>query len=168
MATTGRQTQFQQWGPQQSGQTARGSASSTAAFNERWDSLPGWGQPGFGRTSRQSDQSSIFSGNGQPSDSVWSNKRLSRTALPSATSQSSIASSRDSHRLTKFPGSPAQLQPGGSDGFSLTRPDDDRITEHMFYELMQKRGWHNLPEQARRQMQAYPSSKNGLSFTKTV
>ncbi|KAI0439353.1 hypothetical protein F4803DRAFT_554129 [Xylaria telfairii] len=159
MATTGRQTQFQQWGPQQSGQAPRGSAASTAAFNERWDSLPGWGQPGFGRTSRQSDQSSIFSGNGQPSDSVWSNKRLSRTALPSATSQSSIASSRDSHRLTKFPGSPAQLQPGGSDGFSLVRPDDDRITEQMFYELMQKRGWHNLPEQARRQMQAYPSSK---------
>ncbi|KAI0865862.1 hypothetical protein F4860DRAFT_500441 [Xylaria cubensis] len=158
MASTGRQTQFQQWGPQQSGQPP-GSSASSAAFNERWDSLPGWGQPGFGRTSRQSDQSSIFSGNGQPSDSVWSNKRLSRTALPSATSQSSIASSRDSHRLTKFPGSPAQLQPGGSDGFSFTRPEDDRITEQMFFELMQKRGWHNLPEQARRQMQAYPSSK---------
>ncbi|KAJ2973272.1 hypothetical protein NUW58_g8979 [Xylaria curta] len=161
MATTGRQTQFQQWGPQQSGQVPRGSTSSGVGpgFNERWDSLPGWGQPGFGRSSRQSDQSSIFSGNGQYPDSTWSNKRLSRTALPSATSQSSIASSRDSHRQTKFPGSPAQLQPGGPDGFSLTRPDDDRITEQMFYELMQKRGWHNLPEQARRQMQAYPSSK---------
>ncbi|KAI0401297.1 hypothetical protein F4802DRAFT_433337 [Xylaria palmicola] len=158
MASTGRQAQFQQWGPQQPGQAPRSSASSSAAFNERWDSLPGWGQPGFGRTSRQSDQSSIFSGNGQPSDSTR-NKRSSRTALPSATSQSSIASSRESHRLTKFPGSPAQLQPGGPDGFSLTRPDDDRITEQMFYELMQKRGWHNLPEQARRQMQAYPSAK---------
>ncbi|KAI1283607.1 putative cytokinesis protein sepA [Xylaria sp. FL0933] len=154
MASTGRQTQFQQWGPQS--QAPKGSAGSSAAFNERWDSLPGWGQPGFGRTSRQSDQSSIFSGNGQTLNST-ANPRSSRIALPSATSQSSITSSRDSHRLTKLPASPAQ--PNGSDGFSLTRPDDDRVTEHMFYELMQKRGWHNLPEQARRQMQAYPSSK---------
>ncbi|KAI1124372.1 putative cytokinesis protein sepA [Nemania abortiva] len=158
MASTGRQTQFQQWGPQPPIQVPRSSGGSGPGFNERWDSLPGWGQPGFGRTSRQSDQSSIFSGKGQPPDSA-ANKRSSRTALPSATSQSSITSSRDSHRLTKFPGSPAQQQTSGSDGFSLTRPDDDRITEQMFYELMQKRGWHNLPEQARRQMQAYPSSK---------
>lgn len=29
----------------------------------------------------------------------------------------------------------------------------------MFLQLMQKRGWHNLPEQARRQMVAYPPAK---------
>ncbi|KAJ8126700.1 hypothetical protein O1611_g6938 [Lasiodiplodia mahajangana] len=143
MASTGRQTQFQQWGPQLPAQVPRSSAGSGAGFNERWDSPTRLG---------------IFSGKGQPPDST-ANKRSSRTALPSATSQSSITSSRDSHRLTKFPGSPAQLQPNGPDGFSFTRPDDDRITEQMFYELMQKRGWHNLPEQARRQMLAYPSSK---------
>ncbi|GAP87594.2 putative cytokinesis protein sepA [Rosellinia necatrix] len=159
MASTGRQTQLQQWGPQTHGQVPRSSGGSGAAFNERWDSLPGWGQGGgFGRTSRQSDQSSTFSGNGQPPDPT-ANKRSSRTALPSATSQSSITSSRDSHRLTKYPASPIQPPPNGSDNFAFTRPEDDRITEHMFYELMQKRGWHNLPEQARRQMQAYPSSK---------
>ncbi|KAI0515459.1 hypothetical protein F5B22DRAFT_607415 [Xylaria bambusicola] len=143
MATIGRQTQFQQWGPHSATQPSKGNTGGgpSSSYNERWDSLPGWGQPGFGRTSRQSDQSSIFS------------------ALPSATSQSSVTSSRDSHRLTKFPAPPVQQQLGGSDGFSLTRPDDDRLTEQMFYELMQKRGWHNLPEQARRQMQAYPSSK---------
>ncbi|KAI0471871.1 putative cytokinesis protein sepA [Xylariaceae sp. FL0804] len=151
MASTGsRQTQFQQWGP-----------ASGVPAPERWDSLPGWGQPGFGRTSRQSDQSSVFSGNGPVPDSA-SIKRSSRIALPSATSQSSIASSaRDSHRLTKFPG-PSGNQPPATpthDGFALTRPDDDRITEQMFYDLMQKRGWHNLPEQARRQMTAYPSAK---------
>ncbi|KAI0835359.1 hypothetical protein F5Y06DRAFT_138989 [Hypoxylon sp. FL0890] len=164
MASTGRQTQFQQWGPSAGGNlTPRASTASSmtnAGYNERWDSLPGYGQPGFGRTSRQSDQSSIFSGKGVPHDS-YTAKRSSRTALPSATSQSSIAShpsSRDSHRLTKFPGQ-SGLQPPGGDGFSFTRPDDDRVTEQMFYELMVKRGWHNLPEQARRQMQAYPSSK---------
>ncbi|KAI1635277.1 hypothetical protein F4809DRAFT_459402 [Biscogniauxia mediterranea] len=164
MATTGRQTQFQQWGPsQQNGQAPRATSSHSMAnsYNERWDSLPGWGQPSLGRTSRQSDQSSIFSGNGASPDYLAA-KRSSRTALPSATSQSSVAShhsNRDSHRLTKFPGLPGAQQPPGPDGFSLTRPDDDRITEQMFYELMQKRGWHNLPEQARRQMQAYPSAK---------
>ncbi|KAI1311523.1 hypothetical protein F5Y03DRAFT_308932 [Xylaria venustula] len=159
MASTGRQTQFQQWGPQMPGQAPKSSAGSGPGFNERWDSLPGWGQPGYGRSSRQSDQSSIFSGNGQPPNSA-ANPRSSRIALPSATSQSSITSSRDSHRLTKLPHSPAQQPPGGPDaGFSLVRPDDDRVTEQMFYELMQKRGWHNLPEQARRQMQAYPPSK---------
>ncbi|KAI1414606.1 hypothetical protein F5Y13DRAFT_197606 [Hypoxylon sp. FL1857] len=164
MASTGRQTQFHQWGPSGAGNlTPRGSTASSmtnAGYAERWDSLPGYGQPGFGRTSRQSDQSSIFSGKGVPLDSSTT-KRSSRIALPSATSQSSIAShpsSRDSHRLTKFPGQPG-LQPPGGDGFSFTRPDDDRVTEQMFYELMVKRGWHNLPEQARRQMQAYPSSK---------
>ncbi|KAI5918940.1 hypothetical protein F4810DRAFT_715040 [Camillea tinctor] len=172
MATTGRQTQFQQWGPsqqqqqqqqQQNGQAPRATSSHSMAnsYAERWDSLPGWGQPGFGRTSRQSDQSSIFSGNGTSPDYLAA-KRSSRTALPSATSQSSVASHhshRDSHRLTKLPGLPGAQQPPGPDGFSLTRPDDDRVTEQMFYELMQKRGWHNLPEQARRQMQAYPSAK---------
>lgn len=163
MASTGRQAQFQQWGPQgqaqAQGQVPRSSAGSGPGFAERWDSLPGWGQPGFGRTSRQSDQSSVFSaGNGQPPDSTGI-KRSSRIALPSANSQTSLTSSRDSHRLTKYPGSPVQPQSTGSDNFSLNRPEDDRIVEQMFYELMQKRGWHNLPEQARRQMQAYPSSK---------
>ncbi|KAI1827874.1 FH2-domain-containing protein [Xylaria intraflava] len=158
MAPTGRHTQLQQWGQQITGQAPKSSSGGGPGFNERWDSLPGWGQPGFGRTSRQSDQSSTFSGSSQFADATL-NPRSSRIALPSAASQSSLTSSRDSHRLTKFPGSPTHLEPGTSDGFSLTRPEDDRITEQMFFELMQKRGWHNLPEQARRQMKAYTSAK---------
>ncbi|KAK6849947.1 cytokinesis protein [Apiospora arundinis] len=141
MASTGRAAQLQQWGP--GGPPAnypRGSyATSTHSGYGGRDPYA----PSAGRASRESDQSSIFS------------------ALPSATSQSSFAShnsNRDSHRVTKFPG--GSYSPGGGpEGFSLTRPDDDRVTEQMFYELMQKRGWHNLPEQARRQMTAYPSSK---------
>lgn len=43
--------------------------------------------------------------------------------------------------------------------FNLPRPRDDRIIEQLFLELMIKRGWTNLPEQARRQMQAYPADK---------
>jgi len=45
------------------------------------------------------------------------------------------------------------------DGFLLHRPKDDRVIEKEFLELMLKRGWKSLPEQARRQMEAYPISK---------
>ncbi|KAI5309100.1 hypothetical protein KEM55_004076, partial [Ascosphaera atra] len=41
----------------------------------------------------------------------------------------------------------------------FTRPKDDRVVDQMFYDLMIKRGWQNLPEQAKRQMLAYPASK---------
>ncbi|GAB1737992.1 hypothetical protein NU219Hw_g2503t1 [Hortaea werneckii] len=45
------------------------------------------------------------------------------------------------------------------EGFILHRPADDRVIEKEFVELMLKRGWKQLPEQARRQMEAYPISK---------
>lgn len=161
MASTGRQTQFQQWGPSQ--QRPSNSRDSNLTVNshqygERWDSL---GLP-YGRVSRASDQSSVFSGNGGPYEPAPTiSARSSRIALPAATSQSSLvsyqSSNRDSHRLTKLP-TPGTLQPT-ADSNSLNRPTDDRVTEQMFFELMQKRGWHNLPEQARRQMMAYPPSK---------
>lgn len=61
-------------------------------------------------------------------------------------------STRDSHRLTKFPGP-------GAEGFYFPKPDDDNVIAQMFLQLMQKRGWHNLPDQARRQMMAYAPAK---------
>lgn len=45
------------------------------------------------------------------------------------------------------------------DGFVLQKPTDDKTIEKQFLELMLKRGWKSLPEQARRQMEAYPISK---------
>ena len=45
------------------------------------------------------------------------------------------------------------------DGFVLHRPKDDRVIEKEFLDLMLKRGWKSLPEQAKRQMEAYPISK---------
>lgn len=45
------------------------------------------------------------------------------------------------------------------DGFVLHRPTDDRVIEKEFLDLMLKRGWKSLPEQAKRQMEAYPISK---------
>ncbi|KAK3672862.1 hypothetical protein LTR78_007215 [Recurvomyces mirabilis] len=52
--------------------------------------------------------------------------------------------------------STTSFDPNGS---ALHRPTDDRIIEKEFLELMLKRGWKSLPEQARRQMEAYPISK---------
>ena len=43
--------------------------------------------------------------------------------------------------------------------FNLPRPNDERIIEQLFHELMIKRGWTNLKESARRQIQAYPADK---------
>lgn len=50
-------------------------------------------------------------------------------------------------------------QSGASPDADLTRPKDDKVVDKLFYELMVKRGWQNLPEQAKRQMLAYPASK---------
>ncbi|KAK1981702.1 hypothetical protein LZ30DRAFT_781811 [Colletotrichum cereale] len=154
MATTGRQTQYQQWGPG----PGRGSTASTinGSHNPRYDSY----MTSAGRSS--ADQASIFSsGNGGTYDMTAN--RSSRPALPSASSQSSYSSHmsyRDSshppsHRQTKFPG----MAPTGHDGFHFPRPDNDEVINQMFLALMQKRGWHNLPEQARRQMVAYAPDK---------
>ena len=46
-----------------------------------------------------------------------------------------------------------------AEGFTLERPRSDQVVEAMFYELMEKRGYMNLPEQAKRQMMAYAPSK---------
>ena len=45
------------------------------------------------------------------------------------------------------------------EGFELVRPNDERVIEQMFLELMIKRGYKNFPEQARRQMEAYSTAK---------
>ncbi|KAK1770271.1 SepA/Bni1 [Phialemonium atrogriseum] len=148
MASTGRQTQLQQWGPGRE-------SGAPGSHNSRYNSYT----PSAGRSS--ADQSSIFSGNGGPYYEQAVPSRLSRTALPSASSQSSYSShqsQRDSHRLTKFPG-PQHSGSSSQEGFYFPKPDDDNVIDQMFQALMQKRGWHNLPEQARRQMMAYPAVK---------
>ena len=143
MASTGRQAVYQQWGPSRE--------SLNGSQNSRYNSYMTSG----GRSS--GDNASIMSGKGGPYFEQAAAHRSSKTALPSASSQSSYLSPHSpSHpnRLTKFP-SGYQT----SDGFQFPKPDDDNVIEQMFLALMQKRGWHNLPDQAKRQMMAYPSSK---------
>lgn len=154
IASTGdRRTQLQQWGP--------GTSNGARISNGRYDSYSTNGTSTYSRSSvdQASDRSSIFSSGGS-----------NRTVMPSGSS-TSIASSQHSgrestshsSRLTRFPHS----NPGGfnsttsfsPDGFNLPKPSDDRIIEEQFLALMQKRGWNHLPDQAKRQMLAYPPNK---------
>ncbi|KAF2478585.1 hypothetical protein BDY17DRAFT_272889 [Neohortaea acidophila] len=61
----------------------------------------------------------------------------------------------DSHHSIGF-SSTASFSP---EGFVFHRPTDERVIEKEFLDLMHKRGYKSLPEQARRQMEAYPISK---------
>lgn len=122
MASTGKQTQYQQWGP------ARGSVASTLSSHpSRYESY-------LSPNSRTSDAYSMYT-----------------TAQYPTLSAQAAYNQRDSHRLTKLP--------AGSEGFNFPKPDDDNVIDQMFLQLMQKRGWHNLPDQARRQMLAYAPTK---------
>ena len=154
MASTGnRATQLQQWGP------GRASIASTTngGHSSRYDSYSTNQSSAYGRSSF--DQSSVDSSTER--SSIFSSGSSSRTAMQHSYSNNSLspshASGRESHRLTKLPhyhgGGPAQ------DGFILNKPADEKVIEEQFLALMQKRGWHNLPEQARRQMMAYPAAK---------
>ena len=162
MASTGsRNTQLQQWGPPGRGSVA---ASSNGQHNSRYDSYS-TAPSSYGRNSF--DQSSVESGTER--SSIFSSGSSSKTALPTSGSKASLTpsytSSRDSHRLTKFPshhnsGFSSSMSLGSQNNdFSLNMPTDERVIEQQFLELMQKRGWHNLPDQARRQMMAYPAKK---------
>lgn len=78
------------------------------------------------------------------------------------TSQASVHSDHGTIRSYLGAHQPAAFSSTASfapDGFMLHRPTDDKVIEKEFLELMHKRGYKSLPEQARRQMEAYPISK---------
>ncbi|KAI9894054.1 MAG: hypothetical protein M1814_004824 [Vezdaea aestivalis] len=112
------------------------------------------------------DQSSVYSSisSATRGSSVYSSHNSSQTAIGSHDTLMPApphSSSRSSH-LSGFIHHPTgfrSTQTFGAEGFNLPRPSDDRVIEDQFLALMQKRGWHNLPEQARRQMLAYPPAK---------
>lgn len=87
---------------------------------------------------------------------------------PSSNTQSTSLLSPSSSRLSTMSQDawPASQSSGfnsttsfSPDGFYLPKPTDDRVIEQQFIELMHKRGWQNLPEQAKRQMLAYAPAK---------
>ncbi|KAJ6158991.1 hypothetical protein N7485_011817 [Penicillium canescens] len=151
-----RGARYQQWGRPGSSAANTGPSHNSSSIDSSSNS----------RTSL--DQTSLYS-------SVSSNARgsnyfasdgSSRTLTPSHSSDRNIGfpPSSSSGRLSNAPSThqisqpiPAAV-PRPQDNY-LTRPRDDRIVDQLFLELMQKRGWQNLPEQAKRQMLSYPASK---------
>ena len=119
------------------------------------------------------DQASVYSSisSATRGSSLFSSDNSSRTAMPSQTMEyptSSPINSHSSSRQSNQPKTnwhPQQPSAFGSttsfspEGFHLVRPNDDNVVEAQFLALMHKRGWQNLPEQAKRQMLAYPADK---------
>ena len=99
--------------------------------------------------------------------SFFTSDNSSRTAIPSyypePTSRAAASSRHSHHHNTSW----QPQQPSGShstvsfssEGFHLPRPTDEKVIEEQFVALMRRRGWQNLPDQAKRQMLAYPSAK---------
>ena len=170
MASTGnRATQLQQWGPARlsaamntrtydsrlygSGAVGASASAASAASGISDTSVSSYARSSFEHSDTATERSSVFSsgsmtkagGHNSPSHSILS---------PNL--HSSHSSGRESHRLTKISHQSPSVVP---DSFTIQKPTDDRIIEEQFLQLMQKRGWHNLPDQARRQMLAYPAAK---------
>lgn len=152
-ASGDRGTRYQQWGRPGS------SAANTGMSHNSIDSSS---------NSRISlDQASLYSSHSSNTrgSNYFSSDGSSRTLTTSHSGdRNTILSSGSAGRLSNAQAAwqasqtvPAAV-PRPPDTF-LARPRDDRVVDQLFLELMQKRGWQNLPEQAKRQMLSYPASK---------
>lgn len=146
---------MQQWG------SGRGS-NGTAYYSQYA------GTDSSANTRTSSDQASVYSND--------SKSRQSNIYYPANASQSTFSSigldagsllptaigaPRDSHRHLLHSNSPTAFSSTSSFGhnsLSIQRPPD-HVVEQEFMNLMVKRGWKSLPEQARRQMEAYKIDK---------
>ena len=92
--------------------------------------------------------------------SIFSSDNSSRTAVQE---RPGTSHSRSSHSTKGW--APQQASGFNSttsfnpEGFYFPRPADDRIVEAQFLDMMNKRNWQAMPEGAKRQMMAYPTSK---------
>ena len=119
------------------------------------------------------DQASIYStvSSATRGSSIFSSDNSSRTAVPSYVQDNNTLRPTSSHSPSRqsqaspsswHPQKPPSFNSGPSfnpEGFTLNPPNDERVIEQLFIALMHKRGWQHLPDQARRQMMAYPAAK---------
>ena len=152
-----RGTKLQQWGRPDSRATQHQPYDSTSTTDSGH-------RRSFDGASIRSTASSATRGS-----SLFSSDNSSRTAVPNRQDSDNLSVQTPSaSRLSKLAhgGWPTQ-QPTAfnsttsfaPEGFNLPKPKDDAVIEQQFLELMHKRGWQNLPEQARRQMLAYNPNK---------
>lgn len=160
---------LQQYG---SGRTSDASTINGATYNVNYSYAPTEGSNGSNTTRASSDQASVYSNHSarrrESAVNDWPSRNQSQITLHSmdgASQYPGASSGYSRHSLahqTLLSQNPAGFNSTASfapAGFSLERPADDRVVEQEFLNLMHKRGWKSLPEQARRQMEAYPVSK---------
>ena len=154
-----RGTKYQQWGRPGSREANHGPYDSVSTDSSNGQRKSFDGQSIRSQGSSRTRESSIFSSDNS-----------SRTAVPSRNDSDNFSIlSPNNSRLSKFSTHsqwPAQQASAFNSttsfspaGFNLPKPSSDEEIERMFIELMHKRGWQNLPEQARRQMLAYAPAK---------
>jgi cytokinesis protein len=151
--------------------------TSTSLTNESNGTLASQHTNESSNTRNSFDQASLYSSvsSATRASSVLSSEASARTAVPShvtdhhtrpgsshsGSSHSGFRQSHASHQVW-HPQQAPSFNSGTAftpEGFNLPQPTDERIIEEQFFALMNKRGWQQLPEQARRQMMAYPASK---------
>jgi cytokinesis protein len=162
-STGDRGARYQQWG-------RPGSSAANTGFS--YTSSSTGDSSANSRTSL--DQTSIYSSHSSATrGSYFSDSNSSRTLTnpysagdrnPNFAGSSSASRNLNAQQAYPPPQQPPSHMTPSSSHSSLgpeylSRPKDDRVVDQLFLELMQKRGWQNLPEQAKRQMQAYPASK---------
>ncbi|KAF2688727.1 FH2-domain-containing protein [Lentithecium fluviatile CBS 122367] len=118
-------------------------------------------------TRTSSDQASIYSNDSKTRASNAFHPNQSQSTFssigldPGSLLPTAIGTPRDSHRHLLHSNQPSAFSSTssfGQNGFSIQRPPD-HVVEQEFMNLMVKRGWKSLPEQARRQMEAYKIDK---------
>ncbi|RMD41484.1 hypothetical protein DV735_g3647, partial [Chaetothyriales sp. CBS 134920] len=151
-----RGTKFQQWGQPTGRETSHGQFDSISSESSHGQRRSLDGQSIRSQASSKTRESSIFSSDNTPRPSTQSRHDSDTFSVLSPSNRLSKLSAHSgwpSKQVLPFssPSSPA--------GFNLPNPANDEEIERLFIELMHKRGWQNLPEQARRQMLAYNPAK---------
>jgi cytokinesis protein len=138
--------------PHQSAQ--RGPAARS--FDSEGTTLNG----GSAQSRNSSDHGSVRSSSSHDKRHLYQSN-ASQASIPSHHPEMTSPREKERHHFlnTHAPSAFSSTASFSPEGFVLHRPTDDRVIEKEFFDLMLKRGWKSLPEQARRQMEAYPISK---------
>ncbi|KAF2119122.1 hypothetical protein BDV96DRAFT_371079 [Lophiotrema nucula] len=144
---------IQQWG-QSRGSTANGHYSTYAGTDSSNNTRTSSDQASVYSNDSKSRQSNVYYPQQNASQSTFSSIGLDTgSLLPTV-----VSTPRDSHRSHLLHSNNSSTASFGQGTFSISRPPD-HVVEQEFMNLMVKRGWKSLPEQARRQMEAYKIDK---------
>lgn len=155
---------IQQWGAGRAG-NMNGNYASYAGTDSSNNTRASSDQASiYSNDSKHRGSINFFSSSNNPSQSTFSALGLDhQTLLPTAAPMGISLNTRASHThggllSSNHPSAFSSTASFGPEGFSLQKPPD-HVIEQEFMNLMVKRGWKSLPEQARRQMEAYKIDK---------